>query len=98
MLGNIAPIKHKINTQTAWLCNQCLAFPKTSEIKIMRNSDLFPQNDSLTAQVKLEDLKRQQKLGNFGDSRSKVDSKIVSSAYRNIFRRCKDWEIVQVVS
>lgn len=86
MLENISPIKHKINTQTAWLCYLCLAFPKTSEIEIMRNSDLFPQNDSLTAQVKLGVLKRQQKLGNSGNSRSKVVSKIVSSAYRNVQR------------
>lgn len=61
---NISPIKSKINSQTAWLCNLCLAFPKTSVVEIMRNSDLFSQNHSLTAQAKLGDLKRQKKPGN----------------------------------
>lgn len=79
------------------MCNLCFAFPKTSKIEIMRNSDLFPHNYSLTAQVKLGDLKRQEKADNFSDSRSNVDSKIVSYLQKH-FRRCKDGEIIKVLS
>ena len=92
-----SPIKCKIITQTAWTCHLHFAFPKTTKIKIRRNSDLFPQNYSLTAQVKLGDLRRQGKAGNFNDSRSNVDSK-TASCLKKYFRRCKDQEIIEAVS
>lgn len=97
MLVNICPIRCIIIIQTAWMHNLCFAFPKISIIEIMRNSDLFPQNYSLTVQVKLGDLKRQEKAEHFSDSRSNVDSKIVSCLQKH-FRRCKDWEIIKIVS
>lgn len=97
------PPAHQLGLQSAVTCELegelcCLLQVIAKDVKQDRSrTDLLPQNYSLTTQVKLGDIKTQEKADNFTDSKSNADSKIASYSQKHS-RRCKDQEIIKVAS